>query len=386
MSPKRGIEPLCLKAHYGPFIQLWLAGFVVSDQPLTPVASHREGGKRNHTIHTEKQDCEMQVTIIVPAYNSAATLGLCLDSVFAQTETDVEVIVVDDGSTDGTRHIASHYPARLVVLPTNLGAAAARNFGAQQALGQVLFFVDSDVTLSRDALGRVRAAIEQPGFEAVIGSYDDEPMDRSLVSQFKNLAHHYFHQHSGQAATTLFGACTAIRRDLFVATGGFDERKRSMEDVDLGYRLSSHGVRIKLDPHLQVKHLKRWGFCLLLRTDVTRRAIPWTALWLEYGWLPNGLNFGLTQRAAAVAAGAIGALAFACIFQPQALILLGLALVAAAWLNRGLYGLFFRRGGFNLLVVGFLLQQLYYIYSAVGLVSAIAIYCFPHRRPLMYRL
>jgi glycosyltransferase involved in cell wall biosynthesis len=327
-----------------------------------------------------------ELTIIVPAYNSAGTMGPCLASIFSQAGPDVEVIVADDGSTDDTHHVASHYPARLVVLPANLGAAAARNRAAQQALGRVLFFVDSDVTLSPGALARVRAAIQDPELEAVIGSYDDAPADMSLISQFKNLAHHYLHQHSGPDAKTLFGACTVIRRDLFLAFGGFDERKRWLEDVELGYRLSSRGVRIRLDRELQVKHLKRWTLCLLLRTDVTRRAIPWAALWLEYGWLPKDLNFGLHQRAAAVIAVAMGALAGATIFQPLVLIPLAWLLMAAAWINRGLYSLFFRRGGVRLMVGGLLLQQLYYIYCTIGLVAAVAVYPWPRLRPLMYRL
>ena len=62
-----------------------------------------------------------ELTIIVPAYNSATTVGPCLDSIFSQAGPDVEVIVADDGSTDDTDHVASHYPARLVVLPANLG-------------------------------------------------------------------------------------------------------------------------------------------------------------------------------------------------------------------------------------------------------------------------
>lgn len=320
-----------------------------------------------------------QLSVIVPAYNAAGTLAACLDSIFAQAGDDVEVIVADDGSVDATRRVARRYPVRLLALPHNLGPSAARNHAVQQAQGSLLFFVDADVTLGAGALAQGRALLEVPGVEAVVGSYDDDPAVRTLVSQFKNLAHHYFHQRSGPEATTLFGACSLIRRELFIAAGGFDEERRCLEDVELGYRLAERGVRIRLEPGLQVKHLKHWTLALLLMTDVTRRAIPWTALWLDHRHLPKDLNFAVGQRLAAVLALAMGPLALGAIFRPLMLIALLPMLAAAAWINRELYGLFLRRGGGRLLVGGFLLQQFYYIYSLAGIVAGITAYYTPSR-------
>ena len=88
-----------------------------------------------------------------------------------------------------------------------------------------------------------------------------DPDDQSIVSRFKNLAHHHFHQRARVEASTFWGACGAIRREQFFAAGGFDEKRfklPSIEDVELGSRLVDRGVRIVLDPGLQVKHLKRW--------------------------------------------------------------------------------------------------------------------------------
>jgi len=315
-----------------------------------------------------------QLSVIVPAYNAGATLAACLDAIFAQAADDVEVIVVDDGSKDDTRQVALRYPATLLALPDNRGPSAARNHGVAHAKGQFLFFMDADVALGKEALARGRALIEQPGVDAVVGSYDDEPAVRTLVSQFKNLAHHYFHQRSGPDATTLFGACSLIRRELFVAVGGFDEQRRLLEDVELGYRLTARGARIRLEPGLQVKHLKHWTLALLLRTDVTRRAIPWVTLWLDYRHLPKDLNFDVGQRLAACLALSMGPLALAAIFNQRMLIALLPGLAAAAWINRGLYRLFWRRGGIKLMVAGFLLQQFYYLYSVAGLVAGVAVH------------
>lgn len=315
-----------------------------------------------------------QLSVIVPAYNAGGTLAACLDAIFAQVTDDVEVLVVDDGSNDDTLQVARRYPAALLALPSNRGPSGARNHGVAHARGRLLFFVDADVALGAGALAQGRALIEQPGVDAVIGSYDNEPTVRTLVSQFKNLAHHHFHQRSGPDATTLFGACSLIRRDLFLAVGGFDEQCRSLEDVELGYRLTAHGARIRLEPRLQVKHLKHWTLPLLLMTDLTRRAIPWTSLWLDHRRLPKDLNFNAGQRLAASLALTTGPLALASIFKPRMLVVFLAVLAAAAWINRGLYGLFWRRGGSRLMVTGFLLQQFYYLYSVAGLVAGVALY------------
>src|SRR6202011_2360901 len=136
---------------------------------------------------------------------------------------------------------------------------------------------DADVVLGPGAMARAMAAIaSRPETGAVIGSYDADPAAASVVSRFKNLAHHHFHQRSNSDATTFWGGCGVIRRECFMAVGGFDENRFTIEDVELGYRLIENGVRIVLDPELQVKHLKRWTLHSMLVTDVTLRAIPWT--------------------------------------------------------------------------------------------------------------
>jgi GT2 family glycosyltransferase len=220
----------------------------------------------------------------------------------AESSADIEIIVVDDCSADETALIASRYSVRLIKLTHNLGPSAARNRGAEIACGQVLFFLDSDVVLAPGTLARAEAAISIPDTGAVIGSYDDDPAARSVVSRFKNLAHHYFHQRSRREASTFWSGCGLIRSDVFVAAGGFDEDRRHFEDIELGYRMVAQGIRIVLDPGLQVKHLKQWTLRSLLATDILSRAIPWTLLSLEGHRLPGDLNFSADQRIAAMVA------------------------------------------------------------------------------------
>jgi glycosyltransferase involved in cell wall biosynthesis len=314
------------------------------------------------------------LSAIVPAWNAAATLAQCLDALAAQASHDIEVIVVDDGSTDETAQIASRYNVRLLRLPRNMGPSAARNWGAEAARAPVLFFLDADVAIAPGALERARAAMSSGGMNAIIGSYDDDPGAQSTISRFKNLAHHYFHQRSSPEATTFWSACGLVRRETFFAAGGFDERRFAIEDVELGYRMTTRGIRIVLDPELQVKHLKHWTLVSMVATDVWVRAIPWTILWLEGYRLPSDLNFSIDQRIAAMVAVAIAIVIPAAVFRFHFWILVAALVAIAIWLNRALYRLLFKSGGLWFAVNGFVLQQLYYLYSLFGIGAGLAIY------------
>lgn len=165
------------------------------------------------------------LSAIIPARNAAATIARCLDALTAQASDDVEIIVVDDGSTDDTAEIVSRYGVRLLKLARNMGPSAARNRGAEMARAPVLFFLDADVALAPGALARAQASMCGTEAGAIIGSYDDDPAAQSTISRFKNIAHHYFHQRSRSAATTFWGACGLVRREIFFAAGGFDEQR-----------------------------------------------------------------------------------------------------------------------------------------------------------------
>ena len=150
----------------------------------------------------------------------------------------------------------------------------------------MLVFVDSDVEVHADALARIRAAFaDDPGLTAVFGSYDDAPPG-GTVAAFRNLLHHHVHQRGAGPASTFWSGLGAIRRDAFLAAGGFDGERfphPSIEDVDLGARLVADGARIVLDPAIQGTHLKAWTLRSMVRTDFARRGVPWVALLLRSG-------------------------------------------------------------------------------------------------------
>ena len=325
---------------------------------------------------TSEDPRAVRLAVIIPARNAAAFLPRCLSALLAQVSADDEVIVVDDFSTDNTGEVAARFNVKVTRQPRHMGISAARNRGVELTHAPVLFFYDADVVLAPGALARAKSAMMRPEVGALIGSYDDDPAAPTTVSRFKNLAHHHFHQRSRADVSSFWGGCGLVRRDLFLAAGGFDNEQRTIEDVELGYRLTALGVRIVLDRDLQVKHLKKWTLRSLVKTDVYLRAIPWTLFWLEGRELPRDLNFATDQRVAAIVAAALALAIPLAIFRPTAWLWLLVALLfsAALWLNRDLYRLFLRRGGPWFAVKGFLLQQFYYLYSLFSLAAGVTIY------------
>jgi glycosyltransferase involved in cell wall biosynthesis len=238
------------------------------------------------------------ISVVIPAYNGGNNLDECLNAIERLAESPSEVIVVDDGSNDGSIQRAAARGIRILVTPGREGPAYARNIGAQAAKGDILFFLDADVCVHADATARVASALADPDVDAVIGSYDDDPSSPDFLSQYKNLMHCFVHQTACSEASTFWSGCGAIRRDVFLSQSGFDVnyQRPAVEDIELGYRMRQTGRRIVLDRNLRVRHLKKWTFWGLVKTDVLDRGIPWTELILRDQRLPNDLNLQISQR------------------------------------------------------------------------------------------
>ncbi len=245
----------------------------------------------------------MEISVIIPVFNGALSLARCLQALKHSTLQPRECIVVDDGSTDDSAAVARQAGASLIRTPHRMGPAAARNRGAALAKGGLIVFIDSDVCVHPDTLRRIHSRFAgDTTLDALIGSYDDEPDSPGLVSQYKNLLHHFVHQHSHKNASTFWTGCGAIRREIFLRMGGFDECyvRPCIEDIALGHRLRRAGYRIELDSTIQVKHLKRWSLASWLHTDIWCRALPWTRLILRSSTLPDHLNVAVSERIAGI--------------------------------------------------------------------------------------
>jgi glycosyltransferase involved in cell wall biosynthesis len=228
----------------------------------------------------------------------------CLEAAVAATQPIDEIIVVADGEGDGSWRFAEQLGLEVIKLPDTKGPSRARNEGARSSRGDILFFIDADVVIPSDAVNRVRSFLgTETDVAGLIGSYDDEPSERNFHSQFKNLFHHFVHQHGCHEASTFWGACGAIRRQVFVEVGGYDQTydRPCIEDIELGYRLIAAAHKIRLLPDLQVKHLKRWDTPSLIKSDMLDRAAPWTELiWNQIirqkKKVKNDLNLGWKYR------------------------------------------------------------------------------------------
>ena len=241
----------------------------------------------------------ISISVIIPVHNAEKFLNSCLEHLHAGFGRASECIVVDDGSTDGSAEVAKRFGATVLSTGGRKGPAHARNIGAKAATGDVLFFIDSDVCVYPNTLGRIESAFEgDPQLDGLIGSYDDSPESRDFVSMYRNLMHCFVHQTGQEQAKTFWSGCGAIRRGVFLAHNGFDESygRPAIEDIELGYRLVRTGCKLMLDKSLLVKHLKRWTLWSVLKTDVLDRGIPWTELILRDGSVPNDLNLQVSQR------------------------------------------------------------------------------------------
>ena len=325
----------------------------------------------------------IRVSILIPVYNGSATLTDCLEALFRNDLSEAEVILINDHSTDDGPAIAARMGARVLDNPRGRGPAAARNFGAENAKGQILFFVDADVVVKDNTVSEVLQAFDEaPQIAAVFGSYDDDPAQKNFLSQYKNLLHHYVHQRSTENASTFWAGCGAIRKEVFRSMAGFDElqyTKAQIEDIELGVRLWKKGHIVRLRKSLQVKHLKRWTPIGLLKADILYRAIPWSKLILQDRRMPSELNLLPAHRWSAFL---VGLLLLALVILPFAYFEFGISgwgfkalllsipfiLILLIWLNRDLYGFFLSRRGFLFTVAAIFWHLFYYFYSGVTFV------------------
>lgn len=248
------------------------------------------------------------VALVIPAHRAGPDLDACLGSVaLLDPAPDEVVVVVDGGDAAVSSAVDRQLTGASVIAIAPSGPATARNRGARASSSQVILFVDSDCTVQPDLVTRVRSAMSEPGRDALIGSYDDQPAAPGLVSRFRNLVHHRTHHLAAGRGHTFWGACGAIERVAFEAVGGFDESycDATIEDIELGERLTSAGCRIDVVPTIQITHLKRWTLRSMIHTDFSKRGVPWTRLMLRSGSMSNDLN---TTRKARITVGFAGVL------------------------------------------------------------------------------
>jgi GT2 family glycosyltransferase len=247
--------------------------------------------------------------------------------------------------------------------------------GAQLAGAPLLCFLDADVIARPDTLADFVALFRaDPDLAAAFGSYDTEPGAPDLLSQYRNLLHHFVHQTGREAASTFWAGCGAIRREVFLASGGFDPayHRPSIEDIELGYRLWGSGARIRLAKHIQVTHLKRWTLWGIIKTDIRDRALPWTKLIHHTGHLPNDLNLDTGSRASAIGVCLLTGLMGLGLWRPVAWLATPVPVAVLLGFNHRLYRFFLRERGLWFLLRALPVHWLYYAYSTLAFAAGLS--------------
>jgi glycosyltransferase involved in cell wall biosynthesis len=213
------------------------------------------------------------VSVIIPVKNGRTTLQNCLYSVKRSYYKNIEVIVVDDHSTDGTADIARQLGVTVLEVKDGKGANNARNFGAQHSNGDILIFIDSDVVIRRETILGIVESLSEEDVDAVVGIYTAQHRHENLISQYKNLWIRYSYIKSPAAIDWLFGAISGIKRDAFRKLGGFNVELLAVhghDDIELGKRFSQAKLSIFLNMDIEVEHLKRYTIRSFVKNEYHR--------------------------------------------------------------------------------------------------------------------
>ena len=173
------------------------------------------------------------VSVIIPTKNSEENIGTCLKSIGEQTYPNIEVIVVDDHSTDGTREIAEKFGAKII--ETKAMRSRARNIGAEKAIGDLVLFLDSDMELDSAVVEScVKKVVDQ--CDAVI--IPEVSVGAGFWAECKAL------EKACYIGDDLIEAARFFKRSIFESIGGYNSELEAGEDWDLNQRISKAGCRI----------------------------------------------------------------------------------------------------------------------------------------------
>lgn len=186
------------------------------------------------------------ISAIIPAFNAERYLAEAIDSVISQTYRPVDIVLVDDGSTDGTRAVAERYEASVrYVFQTNAGIGAARNRGIDMARGELLAFLDADDLWASDKLEwQAEALRADPGLDMIFGYTQQFPtpeMADEIDDRIRYVA---------EPTAAYLGPAMLIRRDSFLRVGLFDPQWRVGDFVDWYLKAIDLGLRSAMEARI----------------------------------------------------------------------------------------------------------------------------------------
>jgi len=243
----------------GSWVDDWAFGLVDKERRPKLALNAAQKVFASAPFRTEEQSRSPKVSVVVCAYNAAATIAPCLASLERLTYPNYEIILVNDGSTDGTGELAhGHERVRVIDVP-NGGLSAARNIGLHAATGEIVAYTDADVRADQDWL----SYLVRPFMDGdVVGAGGpnvvpaDDPWMAQCVARAPGGPTHVLFD--DRIAEHVPGCNMAFKREALLAIGGFDQVfVRAGDDVDVCWRLQSRGWKLGFAASALVWHLHR---------------------------------------------------------------------------------------------------------------------------------
>lgn len=204
---------------------------------------------------------EPLVSIVIPSYNASKTIANCLQGVLDSDYKNIEIIVVDDGSTDNTKKIVESFKNVLLLAKTNGGSASAKNFGAQHSRGELIYFLDSDVVLYKNTISMMLETITKYNVDMVSGRYSTKPLNHGLIAEYKALVDFVLYlpkkmRNLVQIDQLTGGGGEIYTKKSYEACSGFNEKYKgaSVEREELFLRFSNKGYHSAGNPMIRTKH------------------------------------------------------------------------------------------------------------------------------------
>jgi glycosyltransferase involved in cell wall biosynthesis len=206
---------------------------------------------------------EKHISVVIPSYNSAETIGKCLESAFSSRYKNFEIVVVDDNSQDNSVEIIRRFPCRLITLDKRSGTSRARNTGALHSTGEFIFFTDSDCLLQENTLSITNRTLAATDRDTIVGgTYTKIPYDKDFFSTFQSLFVNYSETKNAEQSDYIAAHAMIIDVETFRKSKGFPEKFLPIiEDVEFTHRLRRDGKRLITNPAIEVQHI--FNFSLL---------------------------------------------------------------------------------------------------------------------------
>lgn len=304
-----------------------------------------------------------RISFVIPNWNGGATIKKCLEATFAVEDDNFEVIVVDDGSDDGSVEIIKSFPCKLIQLEKRSGASKARNVGAFSSDSKYLFFTDADCVPQKNILKVTRKTIaeQEPGM-IIGGTYTREPYDKQFFSRFQSVFINHFETKTLVDPDYIASHALVMDTAIFKKSGGFSNifmPTAMIEDVEFSHNLRKSGYKLITNPDILVEHCFNFSFYKSMRNG-WRKAVHWTRysltnkdMFSDSGAASIELKFNLFSYFMIVAT-----LLLSVLFKQTAIVALASLFFAMnVFVNRGLIKAFYEAGG----AVFCLLSTVYYM-------------------------